>query len=209
MQNAELFLNFCIENKVFNPIEAEIFWQETWNSLLHSVANKVRITSQSSPVDRFCSLLISDIAGKRGHLKDLENPTSDIGYMDSMSSNSKHLGWFDKNYFYFIPDTIFTFVYRLSSEQGKPLSITQRTLWSTLVQKNIAIGENGKNLRKKQINGSRLYLLTIVRSKFDLYTDCSEKLQYPNLPNFRSFCVNPSMTVPVVPKKSNRYPKLT
>lgn len=195
---SRLFLDFCLDAQLMTAVEGKNLETKLLSALNISIQTKNATSVTTTPELRFITLLQSALATSRARVVTLnDEPNKGVSHT---SDRGRLVGWQDTKYLYLNPDAAYTLVYKMAIEQGKHIGASQRALWQKLNRAGISSCETNKSLKKKLINGKRIYCLQIPQ------TSLSESIEEP----FESD-VEPThdddlqaviSSVPKVPKKS-------
>jgi len=104
------------------------------------IERTVDLMSQEDPVETFFSILNTAYLNKKIYVQNLNGES----YMGSLV-HARLLGWYDKQYFYFIPSEIWGLVTIERKRENTTFPITKSALWKMLVQQGVVIPEGSGN----------------------------------------------------------------
>jgi len=104
------------------------------------IERTVDLMSQEDPVETFFSILNTAYLNKKIYVQNLNGES----YMGSLV-RARLLGWYDEQYFYFIPSEIWGLVTIERKRENTTFPITKSALWKMLVQQGVVIPEGSGN----------------------------------------------------------------
>lgn len=138
------------------------YWSRGWNALLEAAAAQAEFMKGEEPTSRFVALLKAAMNSGRAHMSGIvdERPPDaqrwgwryDHGETKPLG---RRIGWTDGADVLLDPEAAFAEVQQMASQQGTAFSVTPRTLWKRMAEKQLLVTEAGKNLPKRTVGGVR------------------------------------------------------
>ena len=176
------FLAFAVEVGAIDAGQQQKLWEEGWEALCAAGATQAEHIKAMDPVDQFLRLISAAVASGRAHLagKDGQAPKNaklwgwryveGNGPIDPYwRDQGKRIGWVDGENVYLDPDAAYATAQGLASEQGESLTVSLRTLYKRLRDRELLASWESKRNRttvRRSLEGSRerdvLHLLARV-----------------------------------------------
>lgn len=171
----EFFLRFAHETGAISLKEREELWESGWNAIAKATAHQANHHASEDPTVRFLELLDAAIVSGHAHVADAKtekepiDEESDWGWRfkaigtgnyshDEWQPQGDRAGWIDGENLLLEPNAVFAVVQRMAREQGTCLSVTARTLWKRLREKDILASHDekrGRNLIRWTVGSRR------------------------------------------------------
>jgi hypothetical protein len=175
----ELFLGFAVDVGAVSESERASLWIDIWAGLVDTALEQAAHQSDEQPSVKFVSLVAAAILAGRAHVTAADGSAppdpSACGWRADSSTSSTfeprgdRVGWIVENDLYLDPDASFAVAQSLARTQGNNLGVTKETLWRRLREGGLlasAETSRGRNLVRKTVGKSRVYVLHVVRSRF-------------------------------------------
>ena len=154
-------LDYLKHTEVIDENKHSELLKEGWEIILQLAERQSQSITEDRPVEKFISTLEELIATKTICLKDLDNDPEEYEPED-------FAGWFNVNYYYLLPDTIYKEVVQFCNGQGTRFPVTARTLWKQLEAEGLIYTERDKKqtyrVVQKRIQGKKLRLIILKRT---------------------------------------------
>ncbi len=145
--------------KIINDTEAEAINQKAWDVFVLLAEAQNRRIAEEKPVKLFLDAIKEMRDRKAINIYDLDNP--------SQNSNINIIGYRDKDFYYFYPDTIYSEVKKYYLVQDKSYPLGKTALFQQLANDGLIDRDKEQNTKTKRINGKRPRLLWLRADALD------------------------------------------
>lgn len=141
--------------------------EQGWGLFLSAANEQGLKVNEVKATTRFITIISQLLANHSIYCKELQGTRE----LNLAPQNGIHVGWYDNNYYYFLPDPLYNAVSLFLSKQGEQFPISSSTLWQELGNEGLSHTEtsldNGKKRRhmlaKKTVQKRRQRLLCLKR----------------------------------------------
>ncbi|WP_281869505.1 hypothetical protein [Brevibacillus parabrevis] len=166
-------LEYAVSVRAIDPERKEELLSKAWDLFLGTASEQGQQVTEIKNTTRFVNIVAELLANGTIYTRSVQPSVH-----GEVPKGGVHVGWHDRNYFYFLPEVLYNAVSRFLTQQGTHFPVTNHMLWKQLAEEEIIVTEtykeNGKerkhNLRKKVIEGNKLRKLW-VKAEFLRGTD--------------------------------------
>lgn len=119
--------------------------EEAENVLTQTILKQNSLVSQEKPEEIFINALQELFATNKVRLTPIEQGLASEDPL--VSTSGERIGWYDKNFYYLLPEATYNAISRFLSKRGESFPVTERTLWKHLENANMIkseVTEDGK-----------------------------------------------------------------
>ena len=137
--------------KIITDIEANAIQRKSWDIFVALAEAQNRRIAEEKPVKLFLDAIKEMRDRKTINIFDLDNP--------SQNSNINVIGYRDKDFYYFYPDSIYSEVKKFYIAQDKNYPLGKTALFQQLADDGLIEKDKEQNTKTKRVQGKRPRLL--------------------------------------------------
>lgn len=162
MLGYEMMLRYMVDIGAMQKEAAESEIREAWAVVMDNSRRQSEEAKEDRPVSMFLTAVTELLASKQATVRDLTD-------VSAGSAPPSTIGYCDQQYYYLLPDVVFSRVCRLYTDQGVSFPLGKRALFKQLKDEGIlTVDSCGKAARPKRVTStSVLRLLWLDRAKVD------------------------------------------
>ncbi|MEG1891352.1 MAG: hypothetical protein RR301_08040 [Clostridia bacterium] len=161
MLGYSMMQDYLVSIGAISDEEANADFMDAWRVLVQNSQDQAREAQDEKPCKMFLATMCELLVNRTAAVKDLTDANAPI-------PSKGMVGYVDAEYYYFLPETAYTMVSKLYSDQGVSFILSKRMLFKQMRDDGIVVSDvDGKTARGKKINGKLTRLLWIPRRFFD------------------------------------------
>ncbi len=172
MLGYEMMLRYMVEIGAMPSNQAAAEIKEAWAVVMDNSRRQNDEAKEDRPVNMFLTAVKELLVSKQATVRDLSTPSTEA-VPPSM------IGYCDQQYYYLLPDVIFSRVCKLFSDQAVTFPLGKRALFKQLKDEGVLVADGeGKTTKLKHLGTGVLRLLWLDRGRVDgLYTKTAGGVQ--------------------------------
>lgn len=165
MLGYEMMLRYMQDIDAITKEAAEAELREAWDVVLGNARHQAEEAREDRPVNMFLSAVRELLASKQATVHALDDPKE-------LNVSPSTIGYGDAQYYYLLPDLVFSRVCRLYADQGVVFPLGKRALFKQLREEGYLTPDKDIQAAKVKRIGNRLIrLLWLDRGKLDGTTE--------------------------------------
>lgn len=157
-------LNWAQDKGVLSDSRAKEMAKEGWETFLEIARAQARMQVDEDPTNKFKNLLNTLIAQGKVKIKNKEQ--TDDQWVDVLgSTEGEMIGFYDETFFWLMPDAVWNVIQRACISAGDYFSVTQRTLYKMLKDRQMIQPGKNTNTTPATIHGKSYNILKLYRAK--------------------------------------------
>ncbi|MDA2918731.1 DUF3854 domain-containing protein [Desulfobacterota bacterium AH_259_B03_O07] len=169
-----LILTWLEEKKIIENSQMKELTEEGWKAFVELVKRNDNRIRNEDPVSKFVDILQSQILQLKVRLESKDG-FGEIGGSKS-DNRSEFVGYYDDDFFYFLPSAIWRIVIKYSTDINEVFSASKHTLYKMLAARKLIETKDGNNLVPVFIHSKTRKVLKLLRSAFTNKDKVEEEL---------------------------------
>ena len=139
-----MMLQYMQSINACNAEVAEELMADAQRIFAYLIGDQNALIVQERPADIFIEVLQELFVTGKVHVDKISSRVGDNPYSISYG---EHIGWYDDDYFYLLPELTYNTVNRFLAERKQTISVSPRVLWKHLDEANLLYTERGSDNR--------------------------------------------------------------
>lgn len=157
MLGYSMMQDYLVSIGAMSDEEANADFMEAWRVLVENSKEQGKEAQDERPCKMFLASVGELLVNQTAAVKDLTSDNASV-------QGKGMIGYMDADHFYFLPETTYTMVAKLYSEQGMSFPLSKRLLFKQMRDDGVTVPDaDGKTTRSKSINGKLMRLLWVPR----------------------------------------------